>query len=174
MLTITCNEAFWTNASLVGEEDESTITTVDFRGSAASPNCTFAGQTTSVSSGNCEFIFAANGKVHIEDDGFQGAGNHCKHGEKPITFENAVLGCKVEIGEQTIEGVEYHNIEVGGKGAVTLVANNLAVQYNAAGVGCSYGTTSNGLFTTGNGILRGERGGSAVDIGWDAEGGPPS
>lgn len=81
VLSITCNEAFWTGATIVGGEAESLTTTLDFRGSSTSANCTFAGQTVTVNSGNCDFLFAANGTLHINDDGTQPAASHCKHGK---------------------------------------------------------------------------------------------
>lgn len=64
--------------------------------------------------------------------------------------------------------MKYHNITLSEKGAVTLEMPNLAVQYNASGVGCAYGTTSNGIYTTGNQILKGEREGQITSLEWDA------
>lgn len=166
VLSITCNEAFGTNGDVVGEESSQISTTLDFRGDAVSPNCSFAGQLVSVSSGSCEFRFSAFGTLSIWEE--IDAEGQCRHGSNPIVFENSVLKCKVEIGSQSISGVTYHNIEVAGKAAVTTEANNLTVTYNATGIGCPYGTTSNGLYTTGNIIFRGERGGSFVPFSWDA------
>lgn len=163
VLSITCNEAFATNASATGEEASTVSSTIDFRGSSTNANCTFAGQSVTVNSGKCGFIFSAAGHVTIQNDG-----GTCAPGSSPIVFENPVLGCKVEVGAQTIEGVKYHNISVGGVGAVTLEANGLNLGYKASGVGCPYGETNNGLYTTGNAIIKGERGGSIVAVSWDA------
>lgn len=163
VLSITCNEAFATNASASGESISAISTTLDFRSAVGNPNCTFAGQTVTVNSGACGFVFSAAGHVTIQNDG-----GTCAAGSSPIMFENTLLGCKVEVGAQTISGVKYHNITIGGAGAVTLETNNLAIAYNAIGVGCPYGTTTNGLYTTGNAILRGEREGGIKALSWDA------
>jgi hypothetical protein len=95
------------------------------------------------------------------------APNKCAHGEKPITFNNPVLQCHVEVGAQTITGVKYINLA---DGTVTVEPKELTIQYNATGVGCPYGTTSNGLFTTGNTIIKGVKKGTAtvVKLKWDA------
>lgn len=166
VLSITCNEAFATNGETLGEESTQIEATFDFRGGAGNPNCSFAGQSVSVSSGSCEFRFSSSGTLTIWEDVF--VAGQCQHGSSPIVFENTILKCKVEIGSQLISGVTYHNVLVGGFVAVTAAANNLSATYNATGVGCPYGTTSNGLFTTGNIIFRGERGGSFVHFAWDA------
>lgn len=167
VLSMTCNEAFWTGATLAGESSPEVITTIDFRSSAVNSNCPFAGQTVPISTGNCAFRFTAGGQLHIEDDGVQSLGNKCAHGEKPITFSTTVLDCKVEVGAQTIGGIGFHNVIQNGKGTITLERTNTSFQYNATGTGCPYGTTSNGLYTTGNTILKGERGGAVVNITWD-------
>ncbi len=55
-------------------------------------------------------------------------------------------------------------------GTITGEATNLAVTYNATGFGCPYGTHSNGLLTTSNFILTGEKKGTneMVEVKWDA------
>lgn len=42
------------------------------------------------------------------------------------------------------------------------------VEYKATGAGCNFDTTTNGLYTTGNTILKGIRGGANQTILWDA------
>ena len=169
-LSITCKEAVATNAHLIGPTSQEVTATIDFQN-----ECKFAGQAAPVNSGACYFIFTPNGQLHIKTD--PGVGGTCTHGSKPITFE--IPGCKVEIGEQTLHGVKYRPVTIGGKKALTLEILNLkrtngaevtGLQYNATGVNCAYGTTTNGQLTTANTIIRGQRpAGTFVDVVWHNE-----
>ncbi len=156
VLSITCNEAAGTGTGVGPEPTEVTVPTLAFQGA-----CNFAGQEVEVKNTGCNFIFTAKGLLHIVNDGE----NVCAPGSKPLHFTNTVLNCKVEVGAQTIEGVKYHNIE---GNLVTIEALELAVAYTASGSGCEYGPTKNGLFTTGNAIVEGRRGGVKVNVAWDS------
>lgn len=169
ILGLTCNEFFLTNGTAIKGPEPTEITgTFDLRNSSVNATCTFAGQAITISTGNCELVFTPNGEVHLRDDGVFSPPNRCAHGEKPVVYENPVLGCKIEIAAQTLFGVNYHNIVVGGVPAITLEHPNVGTEYNATGVGCPYGTTANGLITTNNVIFRGERNGVIVPLQWDA------
>ncbi len=155
VLSLTCNEIAGTGTAIGPEPTEITVPTPAFQG------CIFAGQEVSIPNTGCNFIFTASGLLHIVND----SALECAHGKKPIHFTNTVLNCKVEWGAQTVEGVKYHNLA---DGTVTVEMPELQLQYNATGVGCPYGTTNNGLLTTGNFIFEGRRGGVKVNIAWDS------
>ncbi len=166
VLSITCNE-LTADATVVGKEPADIhVVTPLFEGGGVGTDCTFAGQTVKVENTGCNFTFTPDGTLHIISE-FAAAPNTCKHGEKPIHFTNTNLNCKVEVGEQTVTGVKYHNLP---DGTVTVEATNLAVAYNATGLGCPYGTESNGVFTTGNAIVTAEKKGTSemVEVKWDA------
>ncbi len=156
VLSITCNEAAGTGTGVGPEPTEVTVPTLAFQGA-----CTFAGQEVTIQNTGCNFIFTASGLLHIVNDQVL----ECAHGKKPIHFTNTVLNCKIEIGAQTVAGVVYHNLA---DGTVTVEVPGLTFEYNATGTGCAYGTTTNGLFTTGNFIFEGRRGGAKVNISWDS------
>jgi hypothetical protein len=167
VLSITCNE-FTGDATVTGTSFTQATTTPHWGKNVAGvfkTECNFAGQEVEVNTGACDLLFTADGTIHIQTD--TNLVGECKHGKQPITFNNTTLNCHVEVGEQTVSGVKYHNLP---DGTVTLEANELAVQYNATGVGCPYGTLSNGQFTTGNTIVTGEnpKTGTMVNISWDA------
>ncbi len=172
VLSITCNE-LTAHATVTGPSNtDITAVTPLFEGGGIvtaggdATDCTFAGQTVKVENTGCNFTFTADGTLHITSE-FAATPNLCKHGEKAIHFTNTTLNCKVEVGEQTVTGIKYHNLV---DGTVTVEATNLAVTYNATGAGCAYGTLSNGLFTTGNAIVTGEKKGTSemVEVKWDA------
>ena len=161
--TITCNETIG-NATVKGASPtDFTIVTQGFIG-----GCLYLGQEMTLSNNGCNFTYTANGTLHIVSE----AGKECKHGKQPIVFETkAPLECKIEIGEQTIEGITYHNLA---DGTITVNfpetgAPNLV--YNATGKECPFGTLSTGNFTTGNFIVTGEKKGTEtmVNISWDKE-----
>jgi hypothetical protein len=155
--SITCEEAVATGSAAAPKTEEVRVT-IDFRG-----NCQFIGQTVTVEEGACDFKFTASGQVHIQTD--PGLTGECKHGGNPITF--ATPNCKVEVGEQTVNGVVYDNTTLNGKKTITLTANNLTgVTYNAQGTDCPFGTTTNGKYTTGNTYVLGSQSGTQVDVEW--------
>jgi hypothetical protein len=176
-LPITCNQV----------TGEGTVEGTSFTDVTVTPkfeeSCTFLGQSVVVENTGCNFIYTADGTLHITSE-FAAAPNTCKHGEKPIEWKTAApLECKVEIGEQTVTGVKYHNLNAAGEAVetygqtVTAEQKELALQYNATGKDCPYGTTSNGLFTTGNFILTGELDGTSTmdNVSWHAtKGGTPA
>jgi hypothetical protein len=167
VLSITCNESTG-DATVFGSSFTQATITPHWGKTVAGvfkTECNFAGQEVEINTGACEFLYTADGTIHIQTD--TNLVGECKHGKQPITFNNTTLNCHVEWAEQTITGVKYHNI---GGGLITVEANELAVQYNATGVGCPYGTLNNGLFTTGNTILTGEKKGTneMVNLAWDA------
>lgn len=163
VLSLTCNEFLLTGGTAIAGPEPAEITgTVDLQAAPGNPNCTFAGQSVTINGGKCELVFTPNGEVHIRNDG-----GTCASGSSPVVYENAVLGCKIEIGAQTLFGVNYHNIDINGITAITLEQPNVGTEYTATGVGCPYGSTSNGLITTGNVIFRGERNGIVVPLRWD-------
>ncbi len=156
VLSLTCNEIAGAGTAVGPEPTEVTVPTPAFQGP-----CNFAGQEVTIQNTGCNFLFTASGLLHVVNDGALG----CAHGNRPIHFTNSILNCKVEWGAQTTEGVKYHNLE---GGLITVEMPELQVQYNSTGAGCAYGTTTNGLFTTGNFIFEGRRGGAKVNISWDS------
>ncbi len=172
VLSLTCNEAVG-DATVVGPNPADIIAVTPrwagggvATGGGDATDCTFAGQSTKIENTGCNFTFTPDGTLHIISE-FAATPNLCKHGEKAIHFTNTNLNCKVEVGEQTVTGVKYSNLP---DGTVTLDRQNVEYIYSATGVGCPYGTTSNGLLTTGNFIVTGERKGTneMVEVKWDA------
>ncbi len=157
VLSITCNEAAGTGTGVGPEPTEVTVPTLAFQGA-----CNFAGQEVEVKNTGCNFIFTASGLLHIVNDG----ANACAYGKQSLHFTNTVLNCKVEVGAQTVSGVKYHNLTA--ENTVTIEAPELTVSYKASGSGCEYGESTNGLFTTGNAIVEGRRGGVKVNVAWDS------
>jgi hypothetical protein len=167
VLSITCNESTG-NATASGSSFAQATITPHWGKTVAGvfkTECNFAGQEVEINTGACDFLYTADGTIHIQTD--TNLVGECRHGKQPISFSNTTLNCHVEWGEQTITGVKYHNIA---GGLVTVEGNELAVEYNATGVGCPYGTLNNGQFTTGNTILTGEKKGTTemVNLAWDA------
>ncbi len=157
VLSITCNEAAGDATASGATQTDVTFKTLAFQG-----NCSFAGQTVTVQNTGCDFTFTSGSpQLHIVDD----APNECAIGKQPIHFTNTTLNCKVEVGAQTVSGIKYHNVA---DGTMTVEATELAVAYTASGAGCPYGTTTNGLYTTGNAIVKGtdKTSGAAVTVKW--------
>jgi len=171
-LSMTCNEV--TGDTVIKGESTEEVTVTPHWGKTVEgvfkTECNFIGQEVPISIGACQFKFTASGQLHIEKD--PNVEGECKHGQKPITFNNTKLECKVEVGQQTIEGVKYHaGPTIGGKPTVTLEANNLVVEANTSGAGCPWGTSKLGTYTTGNTIITGAVKGSETEmreIKWDA------
>ncbi len=161
VLTLTCNELTGDATVPANERQDATFVTPSFEGGGKGTNCLFNNIETAVSNTGCDFTFTANKIIHIENEGK----NLCEAKQKPIHF--SIPNCKVEIGKQTITGIDYHN-QVGG--TVTVEIKDLAFEYTATGTACPYGTTKNGLFTTGNMILQANKKGGTeepVEISWD-------
>ncbi len=153
---LTCNEIS-TDGTLDGTGAES----IAFSTPLLQGNCQLIGQEVTVQNTGCDFTYTAGSpQLHIVDDG----ANRCEHGQQPIHFETT--NCKVEIGKQAIEGLKYNNLP---DGTITVEASSPAFTYKATGADCPFGTTSNGLFTTGNIIVTGEEEGTGemVDLEWD-------
>jgi hypothetical protein len=166
VLSITCNE--FTADGVVSGSTFSEVTVTPHWGKTVAgvfkTECNFVGQEVEVNTGACDLVLTATETVIIKTD--TKLVGECKHGKQPITFNNTTLNCHVEVGEQTITGIKYHNFA---DGTVTVESTALAVQYNATGVGCPYGTKTNGQFTTGNTILTGEDiTGAMVPLSWHA------
>ena len=150
-----------------------TITTPLFTG-----ECQVAGQKlVTVDKGDCNLTFFPSGKVEVVDDVKP---MDCTHGINPITVTTGAFNCTVEVGTQEITGlVNYHNLKLNaaktehetvksGEGeTITVEAKELTLTYNSFGLGCPFGTTHNGLYTTGNAIVSGSRSGIPKAIIWD-------
>ncbi len=113
--------------------------------------CTVGGVAVKAENKGCGFTFTSGGQVDIVSVGI----HKCEHTKEPIVFTGS--GCIVEVGVQQIAGVEYSTIVDGatGKKAVTADlggAENLT--YEARGVFCPFGTTSNGVLTFGRALLK--------------------
>jgi hypothetical protein len=136
--------------------------------------CTFLGQAVTVTNTGCDFTFTADGTLHIIDE----TPLECEHGKKAVHYQTAApLECRVEVGKQTVTGIKYHNLDSTGKTVgsnegemVTVEAKEIVVEYQATGKDCPYGTTKNGLFTTGSAILTGQEdpGSAMLKVRWDA------
>jgi hypothetical protein len=156
LLSMTCNELAGDATVAANERNDATFVTPEIKG-----GCVFAGQPTTVQNTGCNFTFTANNQIHLENES---ALNICEVGQKPIHF--SMINCKVEIGGQTLNGINYHNM-AGGK--ITVEVKELAFEYYASGTACPYGTTKNGSLTTANFILEGTKKGTEelVEISWD-------
>jgi len=154
-ISTTCSQIGGTLHSVPSVATSVTLTKPSFGGTCTDST----GQTATVTNHGCHFTFTASGLLHIISD----AGKECKHGKQPITIVTPT--CTVEIGEQTINGIKYHNVGT----TVTVEAINLTnIKYNAKGSSCDFGTTENGVYTTGTAIVEGRRSGAEVEIKWDA------
>ncbi len=146
--TVTCTEVDLTGTQ-TGTTAASVTLTSTFGG------CTFLGQAATVSMEACDFIFNANGGVDVHKD--SGKTGNCKHHEQGIKI--SIPGCVVIVPEQTgLQKITYHNITVGGKGAITAEPNVSGITYDSTGAACPKqpaGTYADGTFTTGNAIITG-------------------
>ncbi len=147
--TATCNEVDLAGTQS-GTTAESVTMTAEFK------NCTFLGQVASIQMEACDFRFYANGKVDVQDDA--GLEGNCKHHEKGITI--TIPGCTVIVPEQPgLEKITYHNITgASGKREITAEPNVASITYDSKGAACPKqpaGTYKDGLFTTGNAIIKG-------------------
>ena len=169
-VSITCNEIGGTPDGITGSSTTAILLTTPTFGAAGVGSCKDStGQTAIVTNTGCDFEFTAQGVnttpalVHIKSEKNAVAPNLCKHGEKPIDIVTPT--CKVEVGEQTIEGIKYKNLA---DGTVTVEGVGLkGLTYNAKGASCEFGTTHNGEYATGAAIVTGERGGAMKEVKWD-------
>lgn len=120
--------------------------------------CSFAGQKANVKlSENCGWVFHSNGIADIK----------CGAGEE-LTISVPTPSCHITVpGQSGKSAVTFQNI-----GAPTEMTMSVAVtgtEYSAVGAGCpESGAFSNGNWTTGNVIFKGEKQGTAeqVAISW--------
>lgn len=148
--TLTCEEVrgneFEHDGAAIGPEfADFTIVTPLFFG------CTVAGTAAKVENKGCGITFTSGGQVDIVSVGI----HKCEITKEPIVFNGG--GCIVELGVQTITGVEYSTIVDGvtGKKAVTADlggAENLT--YEARGLLCPFGTTKNGVLTHARAVVK--------------------
>ena len=159
--TVTCNEAHL-NGTQTGATAEVVTLTAEFT------TCTFLGQVATVSMEACDFRFHANGDVDVHKHN----GGECEHHKKGIKI--ITPGCTVIVPEQTgLKSIKYHNI-VGatGKKEITAEPNVTTITYGQSGPACptqGHPTTTheNGLFTTGNAIIKGfSHAGVQTNIEW--------
>ncbi len=147
--TVTCSEV-----TLHGTQNGPTAEVVTL--TAHFTGCTFLGQVATVDMKACDFRFHANGDVDVHDD--SGLSGNCKHHEQGITI--TIPGCTVIVPEQTgLKSIKYHNI-VGPTGTKEITAEPLVsnITYDSMGAACPKqpaGTYNDGLFTTGNAIIKG-------------------
>lgn len=154
--TITCNEPVG-SATVKGASPTAILAvTPGFQGS-----CQFFGQEVTVKNNGCNFEFTADGLLHIKSE----EGKECKQGKQPISFETkAPFECKVEVGEQTVKGIVYHNLA---EGTITVNVPETGLpnlSFNATGKDCPFGALSTGNFTTGNAIITGEKKGTETMV----------
>jgi hypothetical protein len=186
VITFTCEELTG-SGTVVGESvEEGVIATPAFQTTTAVENkCEVVGQPeVRITNTGCDITFTAAGEVKIVNE----ATHICAHstessheaGKEPITIQSGSLSCTVEVGAQTVVGkVKYHNltnalvtVKSGEGETITVetppIATPLGVTYNSYGVGCPYGTTTNGKYTTGNLLVQGLReNGAQQVIRWD-------
>jgi hypothetical protein len=187
VVTFTCEELTG-SGTVTGESvEEAVITTPAFQTTTAAENkCEVVGQPeVVVTNTGCDLTLTAAGEVKVVNEGSHtcahSAGSSHEAGKEPITVQAPKLGCTVEVGAQTLNGkVSYHNltnalvtVNSGEGETITVetppIATPLGVTYNSFGVGCPYGTTANGKYTTGNVIVQGvKENGAQQVIRWDA------
>jgi len=137
---------------------EFTITTPAFSG------CTINGAAAKAENKGCAFRYTSGGRMDIVKVGV----HVCRHTAEPIVFTAA--GCTIEIGEVELVGVGYHTVMEGAQSVLTVEQNGIGeVSYEARGAQCEFGTTNNGVITTGNQIITGEStiGGAMVNFLWE-------
>jgi hypothetical protein len=179
VVTFTCEEIHGTGTVVGSAPPEAIITTPVFTTTTAVENkCEVVGQPeVKVTNTGCDLTFTPAGEVKIVSE----PTHNCAHslgssheaGKEPITVQAPGLGCTAEVGAQKVVGnVTYHNV-VEGNGSITVetppIATPLGLTYNSFGVGCPYGTTTNGKYTTGHAIVEGfTEAGAQREIKWDA------
>ncbi len=138
--SISCASATFTGTQAAKTSPTLTVTPVY-------SNCTFLGVlNVPVKTNGCQYTFHAEGGVADV------TGASCT----AITFEAA--GCKVEVGKQNgLKEVTYTNLGAGTTREVTVTPHVTAITYTSSGLGCpKTGTFSDGNYTSGNAIAKGE------------------
>lgn len=109
--------------------------------------CTFLGVlNVPVKMNGCQYTFNANGEVAV-------TGASCT----AITFEAEL--CKVEVGKtnnQNLKEATYTNIGTGTGREVTVTPHVTGITYTSSGLCPKNGTFSDGNYTSGNAIAKGE------------------
>jgi hypothetical protein len=107
--------------------------------------CTFLGVlNVPVNMNGCQYTFNANGEVAV-------IGASCT----AITFEAEL--CKVEVGKQSgLKEVTYTNIGAGTTREVTVTPHVTGITYTSSGLCPKNGTFSDGNYTSGNAVAKGE------------------
>jgi len=116
--------------------------------------CSFLGQKAEVKlSANCGWVFHSNGTADIK----------CGGGEE-LTISVPTPFCHITVPGQSGNGsVSFSNI--GAPTEMTMQATVTGTKYTATGAGCPIaGTFSNGIWTTGNVIFKGEKKGTAEQV----------
>ena len=149
--TITCKKA-----SFSGTMSSTSQNTINLGGSYS--ECSFFGVAVAVSMNGCKYqLFASFLDIVCEGEG------------TAITFKATVLGasCEVRIGEQLGVGiVSLFNLGSGTTREITLNFLAGGIKYNSTGSLCGKtGSQSDGSYTTGPTIIRGESDPGLSDIG---------
>ena len=107
--------------------------------------CTFLGVlNVPVNMNGCQYTFNANGEVAV-------TGASCT----AITFEAEL--CKVEVGKQgNLKEATYTNIGTGTGREVTVTPHVTGITYTSSGLCPKTGEFSDGNYTSGNAIAKGE------------------
>lgn len=136
--SISCTSGTFTGSQVAKTSATLTVT-------PAYSGCTFLGVlNVPVKVNNCQYTFSANGEVAV-------TGGSCT----AITFEAA--GCKVEVKAQSgLKEVTYTNLKTGTEREVTVTPHVTGIKYTATGLCPKIGTFSDGNYTSGNAVAKGE------------------
>lgn len=136
--SISCASATFTGSQAAKTSPTLTVTPVY-------SNCTFLGVVgVPVETNGCQYTFNANGEVAI-------TGASCT----AITFQ--AVGCKVEVGKQSgLKEVTYTNLGTGAGREVTVTPHVTGITYTSSGLCPKNGTFTDGNYTSGNAIAKGE------------------
>jgi len=119
-------------------------------------NCTFVGQSASVSTLGCSYWVRSYGSVDI----------NCA---LPMTVSIPSPSCTVSISSQSgLSAATFANIKPGSIREITMSLSLTGMKYTATGAGCpETGTKSNGNYTTGNTIVMALEKGENLDLWWE-------
>jgi hypothetical protein len=136
--SISCASATFTGTQAAKTSATLTVT-------PAYSSCTFLGiLNVPVNMNGCQYTFSANGEVAV-------TGASCT----AITFE--ATGCKVEVGKQSgLKEVTYTNLGAGTTREVTVTPHVTGITYTSSGLCPKNGTFSDGNYTSGNAVAKGE------------------
>jgi hypothetical protein len=131
------------SATFTGTQAAKTSATVTV--TPAYTSCTFLGVlNVPVEMHGCQYRFHAGGEVDV-------VGAPCNG----ITFE--AVGCKVEVKEQTgLKEATYTNLGSGTTREVTVTPHVTGITYTSSGLCPKNGTFSDGNYTSGNAVVKGE------------------